>query len=96
MAIRTQLRRTRGRRKPDHTLVVSRPSYFGNPYWVGIKARDNAEALFERDLEVARRNDLTPERLDVWRSNRRLGAEGPFWIINNIHRSAGWSMGVLA
>jgi hypothetical protein len=32
---RIQLRRTKGWRKPENTVVVARPSRFGNPYRVG-------------------------------------------------------------
>jgi hypothetical protein len=94
MAIRIQLRHIRGGRNTPHTVVVSRPSNLGNLYRVGIEARDNAEAVafFERDLEEARRRDITPEMLEVWRTNHRLGADGPFWIIENVHRWSGWNM----
>lgn len=34
MAERIQLRRTKGWRKPENTVVVSRPSRWGNPYRV--------------------------------------------------------------
>lgn len=33
---RIQLRRTAGWRKPEGAVVVSRPSKWGNPYWVGM------------------------------------------------------------
>jgi hypothetical protein len=32
MAMRIQLRRTKGWRKPETAIVVSRPSIFGNPF----------------------------------------------------------------
>lgn len=32
---RVQLRRTKGWRKPDNTVVVARPSRWGNPFAVG-------------------------------------------------------------
>ncbi|HEX4334625.1 MAG TPA: DUF4326 domain-containing protein [Polyangiaceae bacterium] len=35
MPTRIQLRRTKGWRKPEHAVVVSRPSKWGNPYTLG-------------------------------------------------------------
>lgn len=54
---RIQLRRTKGWRKPDGAIVVSRPSRWGNPYAVGdhvgpvqdreeIRTRSQAVFLF--------------------------------------------------
>lgn len=42
-----------GGRKPENTVVVARPSIFGNPYRVGVDAKDNAEAVrkFESWIE---------------------------------------------
>lgn len=37
---RIQLRRTKGWRKPEGTIVVSRPSRYGNPFKVGALVRD--------------------------------------------------------
>lgn len=34
MAERVQLRRTKGWRKPENTVVVARPSKWGNPYTI--------------------------------------------------------------
>jgi hypothetical protein len=36
---RIQLRRTRGWRKPDNTVVVARPTKWGNPFKVGADAK---------------------------------------------------------
>lgn len=36
--LRIQLRRTKGWRKPEGAIVVSRPSKWGNPMWAGIFA----------------------------------------------------------
>lgn len=63
---RVQLRRTRGWRKPANTVVVARPSKWGNPYrmveveilvapdggdlWCPGGAREAAVTLFRRDL----------------------------------------------
>ena len=57
MPIRIQLSRTRGWRKPDNTVVVSRPSQWGNPHkvvpfgkgWgalIGIDLRERNGATF--------------------------------------------------
>lgn len=42
--VRVQLRRTKGWRKPENTIVVSRPSKWGNPYIV--QRRDDYEGLW--------------------------------------------------
>lgn len=44
MSKRIQLRRTKGWRKPDNTVVVSRPSHWGNP--IHIERRDDYEGLW--------------------------------------------------
>ena len=36
--IRIKLERTKGWRKPDNTVVVSRPSRWGNPFTIGCEA----------------------------------------------------------
>lgn len=41
---RIQLRRTKGWRLPPNTVVVSRPSKYGNPYRIGFEVKDAAEA----------------------------------------------------
>lgn len=46
---RIQLRRTKGWRKPEGSIVVSRPSEWGNPFAVGeygVETRADAVALF--------------------------------------------------
>lgn len=40
MPERIQLRRTKGWRKPEGAIVVSRPSKWGNPYKVGARVVD--------------------------------------------------------
>jgi hypothetical protein len=50
MPVRVQLRRTRGWRKPDNTVVVSRPSRWGNPYTVADYGRDEAIRLYAERL----------------------------------------------
>jgi hypothetical protein len=82
MAMRIQRKRIKGWRAPTGMIVVSRPSMWSNPYRVGFEAKNNAEAVkfFERDLEAARRNQLTEEMLAVWRKNHKAGAAGPFYI----------------
>lgn len=42
---RIQLRRTKGWRKPDGAIVVSRPSIFGNPFRIGTDADNAAHAV---------------------------------------------------
>lgn len=42
---RVQLRRTKGWRKPENTIVVARPSRWGNPYLVGQVVVDPVNSL---------------------------------------------------
>ncbi|WP_243063205.1 DUF4326 domain-containing protein [Humibacter sp. RRB41] len=46
MPERVQLRRTKGWRKPENTVVVARPSKWGNPYSVERYGRDAAIGMF--------------------------------------------------
>lgn len=46
MPTRVQLRRTKGWRKPAGTIVVARPSKWGNPFKI-TNERDAAEAVAE-------------------------------------------------
>jgi hypothetical protein len=51
MPQRIQLRRTKGWRKPEGAIVVSRPSKWGNPYAVGPwMNRAEAAQLFRLEL----------------------------------------------
>jgi hypothetical protein len=46
MPKRIQRKRTKGWRKPPNTVNVTRPSRFGNPYYVGMfRGYDNADAV---------------------------------------------------
>lgn len=58
MPERVQLKRTKGWRKPPNTVVVARPSKWGNPFRVGVdgSAAECVEA-FRHDLNV---RDGTP------------------------------------
>jgi Domain of unknown function (DUF4326) len=44
---RVRLSRARGWRKPPNTVVVARPSRWGNPYHVVVHGRAGALRLFE-------------------------------------------------
>lgn len=46
MPERIQLRRTKGWRKPEGTVVVSRPALWGNPYSVGWYGRPLSVRLY--------------------------------------------------
>ncbi len=50
MSERVQLRRARGWRKPEHTIIVSRPSRWGNPYPVRVYGRNQALRLYAEHL----------------------------------------------
>jgi Domain of unknown function (DUF4326) len=49
MAERVRLRRAKGWRKPPNTVVVSRPSRFGNPFgcWCPADGPCHADVLLE-------------------------------------------------
>lgn len=53
---RIQLRRTKGWRKPDNTVVVSRPSRWGNPWTIDMYLADYPDAS-----EVKRRSMATSD-----------------------------------
>lgn len=48
---RVQLKRTKGWRKPEGAIVVSRPTKWGNPFW-------HAARFHSRDLSIALYRDL--------------------------------------
>jgi len=54
---RIQLRRTKGWRKPEGAVVVSRPSRWGNPWAVGesVTSRHDAVLAFRTHLDARRR-----------------------------------------
>ncbi len=54
MPERIQLSRRKGWRKPDNTVVVARPSKWGNPFRVGVNAFNRANAV-EQFREMATR-----------------------------------------
>jgi hypothetical protein len=76
--IRIQLKRKKGWRKPDNTVVVSRPSKWGNPYRVdcvynGVKITDAQMAVeYYRSLidkgfmRIKIRNELAGKNLACW------------------------------
>jgi len=49
--VRVQLSRRPGWRKPDNTVVVSRPTVWGNPFPVGKLGRDEALRRFREMLK---------------------------------------------
>lgn len=79
---RIQLKRTKGWRKPPNTIVVSRPSKWGNPYAVGESfptlgdaalCKDNAHAVRMFRLYVSAadkapeiRRELRGKNLACW------------------------------
>jgi uncharacterized protein DUF4326 len=60
MPVRIQLRRSRGWRKPPGTVVVARPSKWGNPWRV-----DPAAGVPDRATAVARFRDFVAEDYDA-------------------------------
>lgn len=75
MAVRIQLRRTKGWRKPPGAVVVSRPSRWGNPFKVTDERYADAVSAFEawlhgtpsgRRLRRAAREELRGRDLACW------------------------------
>jgi hypothetical protein len=72
MPRRIQLHRSRGWRKPSNTVVVSRPSRWGNPYTLAEYGREEAIRLYaERllqhpELADAARRELRARNLACW------------------------------
>ena len=50
---RVRLSRKRGWRKPENTVVVSKPSVWGNPFWKGFGCRMSAAWSYRVHLQVA-------------------------------------------
>lgn len=63
MPTRVQLRRTKGWRKPAGTVVVARPSRWGNPFRVGIDG--DAAACVARYERALRAGELAVSVADV-------------------------------
>jgi len=78
--VRVQLSRKRGWRKPENTVVVSRPSIFGNPFWKGYGCRMNAAWRYE--------NAILFERIAM---NAGLPPLDPYFrrIVENLHKLRG-------
>lgn len=51
---RVQLSRKKGWRKPENTVVVSKPSMWGNPFWKGFGCRMSAAWSYQVHLETER------------------------------------------
>jgi hypothetical protein len=51
---RVQLSRKKGWRKPENTVVVSRPSIYGNPFWKGYGCRMSAAWSYKVHLATER------------------------------------------
>lgn len=76
MPHRVRLSRAKGWRKPENTVVVSRPTKWGNPYRPGDTAESRAEAVgrYEDDLRSGRlrvtvgdaRRELAGHDLACW------------------------------
>lgn len=73
---RIQLRRTAGWRKPEGTVVVARPSRWGNWYKVGT-ASDNWGGLAP-----------APDAIVVWQADRRGHRTGAEWAGFDSHVDA--------
>jgi hypothetical protein len=85
---RVQLSRRKGWRKPENTVVVARPSRWGNPFSVDVYGRDAAVAMFrEYALDVLGRDrivaELAGKNLACWcRLDQRCHADVLLEIAN--------------
>lgn len=61
MPERIQLRRTKGWRKPEGVVVVSRPTKWGNPYKVGTLSLAEVRELYSMHLHT----QISKGRLDL-------------------------------
>jgi hypothetical protein len=61
--IRIQLRRTKGWKLPPNTVVVSRPSKWGNPFRVSKYGQDGAVYLYTHYMSLP--PEYRPKNLDV-------------------------------
>lgn len=58
---RIKLSRRKGWRKPENTVVVSRPSKWGNPWKVGARIMTEVAWLEEPGMTLVREFVITPE-----------------------------------
>lgn len=72
---RVQLSRKAGWRKPENTVVVARPTRFGNPFRVVDGNRDRAVRLFEKT--VVGFGDFTFERIRAELAGKNLACWCP-------------------
>lgn len=86
---RIQLRRTKGWRKPAGAVVVSRPSYWGNPFTLDCaRLADGAmtDAAAREWVTLAHRAWLTD---DAW-AGRLGGLQRPrAWVLEHVGELAG-------
>jgi hypothetical protein len=66
--VRVRLRRTKGWRKPPNTVVVSKPTMWGNPFWKGYGCRLTAAWSYE----VALKTELLAMRLGLTALDARM------------------------
>ena len=71
---RVQLKRTKGWRKPENTVVVARPSKWGNPYRTPPLTPERAVAVFRRNVTAClERPWAEPHALDIRIITESLG-----------------------
>lgn len=91
MAERIQLSRSKGWKKPEGAIVVSRPGRWGNPFtleWVRLDAPD----LTDREARI-----LAVQFFTAWLTNDVYAASFPVgslalrreWMLANLHALAG-------
>lgn len=88
---RIQRRRTKGWRKPDNCVIVTRPSRYGNPFVVGTDADDRAHAtaLYREWLE---HNTYDVHPPNVSPEQRQAMDDRRDWIITHAAELRGRSL----
>lgn len=76
MPERIQLSRRKGWRKPENTVVVARPTKWGNPFPVDVEPFTRADAVrMYRDLVVDRVAWITTDEGTRWEQRNRFTVE---------------------
>lgn len=79
MPERIQLRRTKGWRKPENTVVVARPSKWGNPFTMAAYRAMERDLCMPPESEAAVRAELVA----AFRSVVKFGPYSAYWSPDN-------------
>lgn len=79
---RVQLSRAKGWRKPENTVVVSRPSKFGNPFTMAEYRAFEARLDFHPKSDA----DVRSELVERFRSVVTHGPDSLYWTMENFQQ----------